>query len=198
MSVAHALDTGHMVDVVLDLGVVADEKHVPVAAVICGEALADESLRDRATQPRAKGKRTQPTSEGRNELGHPQNQPLVDGAMLADRRWLHAHPHMRTRHRLSIPNAGPVLLLDRCGTLVRPLRRFGRSRFRVDGALPDRRHQRGISSCGKLIKSVRYAQAMQGLARATVSSNEHSASQLLERLGWAVTDAERAPAVAAH
>ena len=28
-------------------------------------------------------------------------------------------------------------------------------------------------------------------------SNEHSASQLLERLGWAVTDAERAPAVAA-
>jgi hypothetical protein len=29
-------------------------------------------------------------------------------------------------------------------------------------------------------------------------SNEHSASQLLERLGWAVTDAERAPAVAVH
>jgi hypothetical protein len=29
-------------------------------------------------------------------------------------------------------------------------------------------------------------------------SDEHSASQLLERLGWAVTDAERAPALAAH
>jgi hypothetical protein len=29
-------------------------------------------------------------------------------------------------------------------------------------------------------------------------SDEHCASQLLERLGWAVTDAERAPAVAAH
>jgi hypothetical protein len=29
-------------------------------------------------------------------------------------------------------------------------------------------------------------------------SDEHSASQLLERLGWAVTDAERAPAVAAR
>jgi hypothetical protein len=29
-------------------------------------------------------------------------------------------------------------------------------------------------------------------------SDEHSASQLLERLGWAVIDAERAPAVAAH
>jgi hypothetical protein len=28
-------------------------------------------------------------------------------------------------------------------------------------------------------------------------SNEHSASQLLERVGWAVTDAERPPAVAA-
>jgi hypothetical protein len=27
-------------------------------------------------------------------------------------------------------------------------------------------------------------------------SDEHSAAQLLERLGWAVTDAERAPAVA--
>jgi hypothetical protein len=27
-------------------------------------------------------------------------------------------------------------------------------------------------------------------------SDEHSASQLLERLGWAVTDAERAPALA--
>jgi hypothetical protein len=27
-------------------------------------------------------------------------------------------------------------------------------------------------------------------------SDEHSASQLLERLGWAVTEAERAPAVA--
>jgi hypothetical protein len=29
-------------------------------------------------------------------------------------------------------------------------------------------------------------------------SDEHSASQLLERLGWAVTDAERAPAMAAR
>ena len=29
-------------------------------------------------------------------------------------------------------------------------------------------------------------------------SDEHSASQLLERLGWAVTDAERAPAVVAR
>jgi hypothetical protein len=29
-------------------------------------------------------------------------------------------------------------------------------------------------------------------------SDEHSASQLLERLGWAVTDAERTPAVAAR
>jgi hypothetical protein len=29
-------------------------------------------------------------------------------------------------------------------------------------------------------------------------SDEHAASQLLERLGWAVTDAERAPAVAAR
>jgi hypothetical protein len=29
-------------------------------------------------------------------------------------------------------------------------------------------------------------------------SDEHSASQLLERLGWAVTDAERTPALAAH
>ena len=29
-------------------------------------------------------------------------------------------------------------------------------------------------------------------------SDEHTASQLLERLGWAVTDAERAPAVAAR
>jgi hypothetical protein len=29
-------------------------------------------------------------------------------------------------------------------------------------------------------------------------SDEYSASQLLERLGWAVTDAERAPAVAVH
>jgi hypothetical protein len=29
-------------------------------------------------------------------------------------------------------------------------------------------------------------------------NDEHSASQLLERLGWAVTDAERAPAVAAR
>jgi hypothetical protein len=28
-------------------------------------------------------------------------------------------------------------------------------------------------------------------------SDEHSASQLLERLGWAVTEAERAPTVAA-
>ena len=28
-------------------------------------------------------------------------------------------------------------------------------------------------------------------------SDEHAASQLLERLGWAVTDAKRAPAVAA-
>jgi hypothetical protein len=29
-------------------------------------------------------------------------------------------------------------------------------------------------------------------------SDEHTASQLLERLGWAVTDAERTPAVAAR
>ena len=29
-------------------------------------------------------------------------------------------------------------------------------------------------------------------------SDEHSASQLLERLGWAVSDAERAPAAAAR
>jgi hypothetical protein len=29
-------------------------------------------------------------------------------------------------------------------------------------------------------------------------SDEHSASQLLERLDWAVTDAERTPAVAAR
>lgn len=29
-------------------------------------------------------------------------------------------------------------------------------------------------------------------------SDQHTASQLLERLGWAVTDAERAPAVAAR
>jgi hypothetical protein len=29
-------------------------------------------------------------------------------------------------------------------------------------------------------------------------SDEHSASQLLERLGWAVTDAEHTPAVAAR
>ena len=29
-------------------------------------------------------------------------------------------------------------------------------------------------------------------------SDEHTASQLLERLCWAVTDAERAPAMAAH
>jgi hypothetical protein len=29
-------------------------------------------------------------------------------------------------------------------------------------------------------------------------SDEHSASQLLERLGWAVTDAEHAPTVAAR
>ncbi len=29
-------------------------------------------------------------------------------------------------------------------------------------------------------------------------SDEHSASQLLERLGWAVTDAERVPVVAAR
>jgi hypothetical protein len=29
-------------------------------------------------------------------------------------------------------------------------------------------------------------------------SDEHTASQLLERLRWAVTDAERAPAMAAH
>jgi hypothetical protein len=29
-------------------------------------------------------------------------------------------------------------------------------------------------------------------------SDEHTPSQLLERLGWAVTDAERAQAVAAH
>src|SRR6266487_2580755 len=56
--------------------------------------------------------------------------------MPADRWWLYAHPHMRTRHRLSIPNARPVLLLDRCRTLVRPSRRFGRSRLRVEGALP--------------------------------------------------------------
>ena len=29
-------------------------------------------------------------------------------------------------------------------------------------------------------------------------SDEHSASQLLERLGWAVTDAERAPVLASR
>jgi hypothetical protein len=55
-----------------------------------------------------------------NHLWHPQRQPLVDGAMPADRRWLDAHPHMGNPHRLSIPQAQRLLLIDHSDTLTWP------------------------------------------------------------------------------